>query len=275
MKHESRNLGCYTASQSETGVTLRKPFRNPASRLSWLWALLPLLLAAMLTIPLLDVDAFNADEPASLVAAGIHKPNSVSLSDTWNYISRIGPTDAHGWPLLLYFWGRSVGWSEIAVRSLPAFFGLLAIASIFRFGRETLNSWAGHFAALLLSSCVFFLAYMIHARAFTLITLCTVVCIWSYWRITSHTRAAGKRALAGLLLGSAGLLYAHYYSALFLLVLALFHLFFVPRNRRWWQPFLLFWPGHSAGHAPAAWLAARAGQSACHGSCPRSCFSGD
>ena len=207
---------------------------------AWLWALLPLLLAAALAIPLLDVDAFNGDEPASLVAAGIHKPNSFSLSDTWNYISRIDPVEAHGWPLLLYFWGRIVGWSEIAVRSLPAFFGLLTIASIFRFGRETLNSWAGHFAALLLSSCVFFLAYMIHARTYTLITLCTVVCIWSYWRITSHTRAAGKRALAGLLLGSAGLLYTHYYAALFLPVLALFHLFFVPRNRRWWQPFLLF-----------------------------------
>ncbi len=206
----------------------------------WLPALLPLLLAAVLTIPLLDVDAFNGDEPATLVAAGIHKPNSFSLADTWNYISRIDPVQAHGWPLLLYFWGRIVGWSEIAVRSLPAFFGLLAIASIFRFGRETLNSWAGHFAALLLSACVFFLAYMIHARAFTLITLFAVVCIWSYWRITSHTRPSGKRALAGLFLGSAGLLYTHYYSALLLPVLALFHLFFVLRNRRWWQPFLLF-----------------------------------
>ena len=50
---------------------MRKPFRSPASRLSWLWALLPLLLAAVLAIPLLDVDAFEGDEPASLIAAGI------------------------------------------------------------------------------------------------------------------------------------------------------------------------------------------------------------
>ena len=41
---------------------------------SWLWALLPLLLAAALVIPLLDVDAFNGDEPASLLAAGILRP---------------------------------------------------------------------------------------------------------------------------------------------------------------------------------------------------------
>ena len=39
---------------------------------AWLWALLrPLLLAAALAIPLLGVDAFNGDEPASLLAAGI------------------------------------------------------------------------------------------------------------------------------------------------------------------------------------------------------------
>ena len=36
-------------------------------RVFWLWALLPLLLAAALAIPLLDVDAFNGDEPASLL----------------------------------------------------------------------------------------------------------------------------------------------------------------------------------------------------------------
>ena len=45
---------------------MRKPFRNPASRISWMWALLPLLLAAALAIPLLDVDAFNGDEPKPL-----------------------------------------------------------------------------------------------------------------------------------------------------------------------------------------------------------------
>ena len=65
------------------------------------------------------------------------------------------------------------------------------------------------------------------------------LCIWSYWRVALHPRPPGRGAQAGLLLGSIGLLYAHYYCALFLPALGLFHLLFVPKSRRWWRPILL------------------------------------
>ena len=215
---------------------MQKPFRFPASRLSWLWALLPLLLAAALTVPLLDVDAFDSDEQASLRAAGIIRSGPLSLVDAWSSVS---PQQALGWPTLLAIWGRLVGWSELAVRALPLFFGMLALAWVYRTGRDLLAPRAGLFAALLLSASVFFLAYMIHARAFTLVVLCTALSIWSYWRVALHPRPPGRGAQAGLLLGSIGLLYAHYYCALFLPALGLFHLLFVPKNRRWWQPVFL------------------------------------
>ena len=98
---------------------------------------------------------------------------------------------------------------------------------------------AGLLAALLLSASVFFLAYMIHARAFTLIALCSTLCIWSYWRLVLNPRPTGMGVPAGLLLGSVGLLYSHYFTALFLPALGLFHLLFVPKNRRWLRPVLL------------------------------------
>ena len=98
---------------------------------------------------------------------------------------------------------------------------------------------AGLFAAFLLSASVFFLAYMVRARAFTLIALCSTLCIWSYWRLVLDPRPTSMGAPAGLLLGSVGLLYSHYFTALFLPALGLFHLLFVRRNRRWWQPVLL------------------------------------
>ena len=218
---------------------MQKPFRNPASRLSWLWAIVPLLLAAALTIPLLDVDAFNGDEPASLKAAGVLRSGPLSLEATWSFITNSDPDQAYGWPLLLSVWGRFVGWSEVAVRALSLFFGLLALAWVYRTGQDLIAARAGFFAALLLSASVFFLAYMIHARAFTLVALCTALCVWSYWRIVLHPRPPGRGAQAGLLLGSIGLLYAHYYCALFLPALGLFHLLFVPKSRRWWRPILL------------------------------------
>ena len=204
---------------------------------AWLWALLPLLLAAALSIPLLDMDAFNGDEPYTLVAAGVLRAGPLSLVDTWNSVS---PRQALGWPSLIAIWGRLVGWSEVAVRALPVFFGMLALAWVYRTGRDLLAPRAGLFATLVLSASVFFIAYMIHARAFTLVALCTALCIWSYWRIALHPLQPGKGVQVGLLLGSIGLLYSHYLGALLLPVLGLYHLLFVPKNRRWWRPVLLF-----------------------------------
>ena len=218
---------------------MQKPFRNPASRLSWLWALFPLLLAAALAIPLLDVDAFNGDEPASLLAAGILRSGPWSVEEVLSAVARRSPEQALGWPLLVSVWGPLVGWSEVAVRALSLFFGMLTLAWVYRTGRDLLAPRAGLFAAMLLSASVFFLAYMIHARVFTLIALCSTLCIWSYWRLVLNPRPTSMGAPAGLLLGSVGLLYSHYFSALFLPALGLFHLLFVPKNRRWWQPVLL------------------------------------
>ncbi len=206
---------------------------------TWIWALFPLLLAATLVIPLLDVDAFNGDEPASLLAAGVLRSGPLSLEETWSRITYRDPDQAYGWPMLLAIWGHLVGWSEFAIRALSLYFGMLALAWVYRTGRDLISPGAGLVATLLLSATVFFLAYMIHARAFTLVALCTALCIWSYWRIVLHPRLPGQGAQAGLLLGSVGLLYAHYFCALFLPALGLFHLLLVPKNRRWWQPVLL------------------------------------
>ncbi len=81
---------------------------------------------------------------------------------------------------------------------------------------------------------------MVNARAYTLVALCATICLWSYWRVALHLRPPGMGAQAGLLLGSVGLLWSHYFGALLLPALGLFHLLFVPKNHRWWRPVVLF-----------------------------------
>ena len=130
----------------------------------WLWALLPLLLAAALAIPLLDVDAFNGDEPASLVAAGIVRSGPLSLEATWSYITNSNQNQAYGWPMLLAIWGHLVGWSEVAVRALSLFFGMLALAWVYRTGRDLLAPRAGLFAALS-AQCLRLLSRLYDPRA--------------------------------------------------------------------------------------------------------------
>ena len=206
---------------------------------AWLWALLPLLLAATLAIPLLDADAFNGDEPASLLAAGILQPDSWSLTSTWRFISDSDPHQAHGWALLLFIHGRIVGWSLVGIRALPFFLGMLALAWSYRCGRDFFTQASALATTALLAGSVFFLAYLTHARAFSLVALCTVICLWSYWRIALHPRSAGYGAMTLFLAGSVGLLHAHYFSALLLPVLALFHVLFMAKNRRWRQPVIL------------------------------------
>ena len=216
---------------------MRKPIRNPASRLSWLLALLPLLLAVALVVPLLNVDAFNGDEPASLLAAGILRTGSWSILDVWE---NTAPRHAPGWAILLSVWGRIVGWSEFAIRALSLFIGLLTLAWVYRAGSDLFAPAAGLVAALLLSASVFHLAYMARAALYAPVALCTVICVCFYWRVALNPQQPGKGVQAGLLLGSIGLLYSHYLGALLLPVLGLFHLLFVPKNRRWWRSVLLF-----------------------------------
>ncbi len=206
---------------------------------AWLWALLPLLLAAAMVTKQLDNMAFFGDEPDSLYAAGINNAGPRNLAEVWEFIAETHPTQTQGWSKLLFIWGRIAGWSEPAIRSLSLFAGMLALAWVYRSGRDFFGPQAGLVAALMLATSVVFLAHMGHARAFPLVSLFTALILWSYWRVALHPRPPGPGAQAGLLLGSIGLLYSHYFGSLILPVLVLFHLLFVPKQRRWWRTVLL------------------------------------
>ena len=136
--------------------------------------------------------------------------------------------------MLLSVWGLFVGWSEFAIRALRPANPCLGP------GPAATRPAAGLIAALLLSASVFHLAFMARAELYAPVALCAVICVWYYWRVALYPQQPGKGVQAGLLLGSIGLLYSHYLGALLLPVLGLFHLLFVPKNRRWWRPVLLF-----------------------------------
>ena len=207
--------------------------------LAWLWALLPLLLAAALATKQLDNRAFFDDEKDSLYTAGINNAGPSNLGEVWEFITEKDPDQTQGWTLLLFIQGRIVGWSEPAIRALSLFAGMLALAWVYRAGRDFFSPQTGLVAALMLGTSAVFLAYMEFARAFTMVALFTALILWSYWRVALHPRSPGPGAQAGLLLGSIGLLYSHYFGSLFLPALGLFHLLFVPKKGRWWRTVLL------------------------------------
>ena len=205
----------------------------------WLMALLPLLLTAVLVIPALGDIALNGDETDSLVTAGVFRPGPLSLAEVWKFTAEEDPDQALGWPLLLSIWGRLAGWREVAARTLPLFGGLLALAWVYRTGHDFFSAQTGFYAALLLSASMFPQTNMLHARVFPILMLFTVWSLWAYWRNALHPCPPRRRAQICLLTGVTGLLYSQYFGALLLPVLGLFHLLFVPKNRRWWRTILL------------------------------------
>ena len=218
---------------------MQKASCNTVSRLSWMWALLPLLLAATLVAPMLGRDVFDADEAATMLGAGARHIGPFTPAEAVTaFISR-WPDHAWGHVVAYSLWGRLAGWSELAIRSLPLLTGLLTLACVYRFGRALFAARVALTATLLLATSVLFLTYMHVARSYAAVMLFAAIVLWAYWRVALHPHPPGHGARAALVLGATGLLYAHYFSALLLPALALFHLFFVRKERRWWQPVVL------------------------------------
>ncbi len=218
---------------------MQKASCNTVSRLTWLWALLPLLLAVALVAPVLGRDVFDIDEAATMIGAGArHLGPYTPAEAVAAFISR-WPDHAWGHIVVFSQWGRVAGWSELAIRVVPWLTGLLTLAWVYRIGRALFTARIALTAMLLLSTSVVFLTYMHKARPYGPGMLFAAIVLWAYWRVALHPRPPGHGAQAALVLGATGLLYAHYFHALLLPALALFHLFFVRKERRWWQPVLL------------------------------------
>ena len=149
------------------------------------------------------------------------------------------PDQAWGHVVVFSQWGRIVGWSELAIRALPWLTGLLTLAWVYQIGRALFAARIALTATLLLSTSVLFLTYMDIARSYAVVMLFSAIVLWAYWRVALSPRPSGYGAMVALVSGATALLYAHYFGALLLPALALFHLVFVRKERRWWQPVVL------------------------------------
>ena len=201
--------------------------------------MLPLLLAAALVAPILGRDVFDVDESATMMGAGARHLGPFTLAEAVHTSVSRWPGQAWGHVVVFSLWGRVAGWSELAIRALPWLTGLLTLAWVYRLGRALFTARIALTATLLLSTSVAFLTYMHIARSYAFALLFTAIVLWGYWRVALCPRTPGPGARAALMLGATGLLYTHYFGALLLPALALFHLVFVRKERRWWQPVAL------------------------------------
>ncbi|MDE0608293.1 MAG: glycosyltransferase family 39 protein [Anaerolineaceae bacterium] len=194
-----------------------------------------LLLAALLAGRQLNTWAFSNDEASTMIAAGARNFGPLSPMEALQNLNERAPDQAFGWTLIMNLWGSLVGWSSLAARSLAWLTGLVALSLIYRAGRSLFTHEAGLVAILLLASSSYFASYLHVARTFTLVALLNTLFLWSYWRLVSGVHPTTRRPYVGLVLGGSGLLYAHYFAAVMVPAVGLYHLLLVRKDRRWTQ----------------------------------------
>lgn len=209
-----------------------------AGDLNWLLVIPVLLLAAGLAARQLN-GAFWVDEVITVQRAGAPGVGGpFSPAQIWADTAQNTYDQVPGYFWLVAGWANLLGWSEYAVRLLSLLAGLLAVAWSYRLGRDLHSPLVGLGAAVALGASAFFINYMHEGRTYAVLALLVAVTIWLYWRVAVGRASRLQQAL--LVISTAGLLYLHYFAALLIFALCLYHLLFVPKNRQWWQGVVLF-----------------------------------
>jgi hypothetical protein len=210
-----------------------------SNRADYVWLLIVpvLLLAGLLAARSLNVDAIWFDEYWTLKLAGSPPYHSRSLIGIWNNILATYSLEPPGYYMLVAGWSSLAGWTPFANRALSWLFGLLAIATMYRLGRDMFSPVAGLGAAVALGLSAFFLDYLHDIRNYAVFAFLTAFVIWTYWRIMSQR--GGRVMQAAFVIAVAAFMYLHYYAVVPLAAIALYHLLFVPKGREWWRVVIL------------------------------------
>jgi len=194
-----------------------------------------LLLAFGLGARSLDRDAIWLDEYFSIYDSGAGPYGPLTPADIWNRVAERNPWHSPGFFILLNGWGRLVGFEPAALRAFSLLFGVLAVAMTYPLGRVLASRRVGLYAAVVLATSAFFIYYTHEIRMYTLIAFLSATTLLVYHRLMR----AGQTVPVGLLVAWFGCcvatVYTHYLAAVPLGVLGVYHLLFMPKNRRWWQ----------------------------------------
>lgn len=155
----------------------------------------------------------------------------------WSEVAERNPWHAPGYFILLNLWGRFAGYSELTLRAFSLFAGMLALAWTYRLGCDWFSPRIGLYAAAVLGTSGLFIHYLYHLRVYALFVLLTPLLFWLYFRLIKSEKLRSPVLWIGFTTVTAILLYIHYFAALSLAVIGVYHLLFVPKNRRWWKIF--------------------------------------
>ena len=199
----------------------------------WLWTLPIFFVVAGLSIQQIDRYPPTVDEFGSMYVSGWIAGGPYSPVDVLRDVERYSPVHPPLSFLALNLWGHVAGHSIALARVLTIFYALLALAVLYRLARDNIAPAAGVFALAIFASNVFYSYFIAHARMYPLLVLTAALVLWQYLRIARPGCDAGRGRYLAFGLACLALASTHAFSALLFITLAIYHLLFVPKNRRW------------------------------------------
>ncbi|PCH69137.1 MAG: hypothetical protein COC01_02290 [Bacteroidetes bacterium] len=138
--------------------------------------------------------------------------------------------------ILLHYWIKLWGISELATRSLSALFSVASIVLIFKFGKRYFNLQTAVFSAgiLLVSNIHQFYAH--EARGFAMVSF---LCLWSFYVYLDLFKSSTKAKIVLLAIINALLLYSHLVTIFLLLSQLIGAVFLFRRNKEGLKSYLL------------------------------------
>ena len=199
----------------------------------WLWAVPVLLIVAALTFRQIDMYPPTPDEFYSMYNTGWLVNGPYSPIDVMQSLQRYSPNHTPGYFILLSIWGNLTAYDLALGRVLTIFTGLLSLAIAYRLARDFVAPVAGLFALIIVASNAFYNFYYAHVRMYPLLVLTSGIALWLYLRIIYQQKRVKRRDYLALGAAVFALVNAHAFSAGFLIMLGIWHLIAVPKNRRW------------------------------------------
>ena len=138
-----------------------------------------------------------------------------------------------GYFVIMNIWIRLAGQDMFSMRLLSLYFGLLAVAFTYRLALQSGSADMAIDAALLAACLAFVVYYSYNIRMYSLLAMLSVWVAWSYWKIASAAGAVPRHYYFAYMSTSAAILWVHYYGALMLAAVGVYHLTFAPKDRRW------------------------------------------
>ncbi len=180
------------------------------------------------------------------------------LLQTIASVAQHSPEHVPAYYSALDLWLVIVGEDLFLTRLFSVFLCLLALALTYRLALLTRNRQVAAAAPFILAFMAYLQYYAQITRVYALLPLVTGWALWAYWQAVASPTVSRWKWLS-LFTSVLATIYTHYIGIIVLAGVALYHLIFVPKDRRWWHvvlivvlaslPFILWLPVAFRGFA--------------------------